>query len=64
MPLIYYIWAVTDLEIHEPKTDEDVTLRENLEAAASWYNKFLGFRVIGGAEGNNQICPMLNTSRR
>lgn len=39
------------LEPLEEKSNEDSALQEKIEEAVSWYEKFLGFKIIGGEEG-------------
>ncbi|XP_025808861.1 probable kinetochore protein SPC25 isoform X3 [Panicum hallii] len=39
------------LEPLEANTNEDAAVREKMEEAVFWYEKFLGFKIVGGEEG-------------
>ncbi|WVZ95820.1 hypothetical protein U9M48_041534 [Paspalum notatum var. saurae] len=43
------------LELLETKSNEDAALREKIEEAILWYEKFLGFQVVAGQEGVNFV---------
>lgn len=48
---------MADIESLEAEGDTDEN--KNLENALIWYDKFVGFRVVGG-EGNGNINGMFN----
>ncbi|XP_062181117.1 kinetochore protein SPC25 homolog isoform X1 [Phragmites australis] len=44
-----YAAVISDqLQALEAKSTEDATWQENIEEAVLWYDKFLGFKVVGG----------------
>ena len=49
--VILYLWPVAALETLEASSNEDAAVRDKIEEAIFWYEKFLGFKIVVGEEG-------------
>ncbi|KAJ1261213.1 hypothetical protein BS78_09G011000 [Paspalum vaginatum] len=49
------------LELLEAKSGDDAALREKIEEAILWYEKFLGFQIVVGQEGVNFVFSKIDT---
>lgn len=63
MRIISNLCALVNLnlmaDIESLEAESDANGDKSLETALMWYDKFLGFQVVGG-EGNGNLSDMVN----
>lgn len=56
---IPYLWHMAALAPLEAKSNEDAALQEKIEEAIFWFEKFLGFQILGQDKGKQSTNFML-----